>query len=85
MEVLSNVLLDDDIVDVNNVIVGIARDLAVPFHEEHLVVERKRRVRNEDYFERTIPNYVDFEFREHFRMSRQTFQVIIQMYSDKAY
>lgn len=38
-------------------------------------------VRNQNYFEQTIPQYTDFQFREHFRMSRATFQVLISILS----
>lgn len=42
------------------------------------IEERERVVPNENYFEVTIPNYSDLQFREHFRMSRQTFQVNVK-------
>lgn len=38
-------------------------------------LERPIVVRNENYFEQTISNYSNIQFREHFRMSRETFNV----------
>ncbi|KAK9687319.1 DDE superfamily endonuclease [Popillia japonica] len=46
------------------------------------IEERERVVRNENYFEVTIPNYSDLQFREHFRMSRQTFQALLNEIGD---
>lgn len=63
-----------------NGIVGIVRNLAEPLHREDEEVERQRQVRNENYVEQTVANYSDFQFRLHFRMSRQTFEVNILKY-----
>lgn len=51
-----------------------ALDLAEPVYNEN-IVERNNVVRNENYFELTILSYTDIQFKDHFRMSRQTFQV----------
>ncbi|XP_015604644.2 uncharacterized protein LOC107272225 [Cephus cinctus] len=37
---------------------------------------RKKRPRNENYFELIIPRYTDIQFSEHFRISRETFELI---------
>lgn len=72
MDLPLNILFDDDVNVVDIVQLGL--DLAEGNHGE-IIQQRPRIVRNENYFEVTIPTYSDVQFREHFRMSRQTFQV----------
>lgn len=64
-----------------NVINNIVQDLGneMPGHEE--IKRRNARIRNENYFEMTIPRYTDIQFLEHFRMSRHTFQVHIYIHT----
>lgn len=52
-------------------------ELAEPLFNqmENIPAERLEVVRNENYFEETIPNYSENQFREHFRMTRRTFRV----------
>ena len=70
-----NILVAEDEFIVNG-IVHLALDLAEPIHQENLVPQQRNQVtRNENYYEVTIPRYTDFQFREHFRMSRPTFQI----------
>lgn len=57
-----------------NRIVQIALNLAEPIHED---VFENEVIRNRNYYEVIIPNYTDVQFCEHFRMSRQTFEVCI--------
>ncbi|CAG9841114.1 unnamed protein product [Diabrotica balteata] len=61
-------------------IVDIAVDLAEPLLDlaELFPAERPEITRNENYYEVTIPNYSDTQFQEHFRMSRETFEVLLQ-------
>uniref|UniRef100_A0A6P7HCR0 Nuclease HARBI1 n=1 Tax=Diabrotica virgifera virgifera TaxID=50390 RepID=A0A6P7HCR0_DIAVI len=61
---------DDEIIPavINQVI-----DLAQP--PENIIPEERQQVtRNEQYYEYTIPRYTNDAFREHFRMSRVTFE-----------
>nr|CAH7743080.1 unnamed protein product [Callosobruchus chinensis] len=44
----------------------------------HLSQNRRQIPKNEWYFERTIPRYDDILFREHFRMSREAFEILTQ-------
>nr|CAH7758360.1 unnamed protein product [Callosobruchus chinensis] len=41
-------------------------------------IERRQIPKNEWYFGRTIPRYNDILFREHFRMSREAFEILTQ-------
>ncbi|XP_050517915.1 putative nuclease HARBI1 [Diabrotica virgifera virgifera] len=61
---------DDEIIPavINEVI-----DLAQP--PQNIIPEERQQVtRNEQYYEYTIPRYTNDDFREHFRMSRVTFE-----------
>ncbi|XP_050516550.1 uncharacterized protein LOC126891420 [Diabrotica virgifera virgifera] len=62
---------DENIPKVVNAVANVA-DAA-----ENVPQMRRRVVRNENYFEHTIPRYSDIQFREHFRMSRATFQILL--------
>ncbi|KAJ8915397.1 hypothetical protein NQ315_008285 [Exocentrus adspersus] len=43
------------------------------------IEQRPEQVRNENYFEETIPAYTDIQFYEHFRMSRDSAEELIQI------
>lgn len=69
-------LFEDDNEMILNIINAVANE-NLPQVEAFLHIEgRNEVVRNQDYFEVIIPRYTDFQFREHFRMSRGTFQVL---------
>ncbi|KAI4454265.1 hypothetical protein MML48_10g00001245 [Holotrichia oblita] len=71
-----DLLLDDDYVIINAVADAIV-ELAIPVQHEDENVERQGVVRNRNYVEEVIPNYEDHQFREHFWMSRRTFQNLL--------
>lgn len=46
----------------------------------YLNVERdEEKARNENYYEETIPRYTNDLFKEHFRMSRASFEVQVEI------
>lgn len=49
----------------------------LPQLEEILNRRRGDRLRNREYFEITIPRYTDDQFQQHFRMTRNTFEVSV--------
>ncbi|CAG9832264.1 unnamed protein product [Diabrotica balteata] len=49
-------------------------DLAEPL-DDVFPLERNNVTRNMNYVENIVPQYTDLQFREHFRMSRVTFEV----------
>lgn len=59
-------------------VVGVAMEnLIYPLEDmENEPEDRELRTRNKQFFEITIPLYTDELFKEHFRMSREAFQVI---------
>uniref|UniRef100_A0A6P7GYD1 Uncharacterized protein LOC114344493 n=1 Tax=Diabrotica virgifera virgifera TaxID=50390 RepID=A0A6P7GYD1_DIAVI len=61
-------------------IVGMAVDLAEPLLDlaDLFPAERRDKTHNENYYEETIPNYTNTQFQEHFRMSREKFEVLFQ-------
>lgn len=62
--------------DVNINVIGAVAEFGHPlFDEDLLPLQREEVVRNQDYFETIIPLYSNQQFREHFRMSRETFNV----------
>lgn len=72
----------DDGINVNNIIENIVQEIGYEnvAHEE--IRRRNPRPKNENYYEVIIPRYTDVQFIEHFRMSRNTFQVcIIYLYN----
>lgn len=73
MDNLHLFLIDDEPIDFN-VLGEIVNDLAQPLE---VIDNDGRRVipKNEDFYEVTIPLYMDDLFKEHFRMSRATLEV----------
>lgn len=70
------ILFDDDGMDLN-VVLGVVEMLLQPIQIVDNDVQQRREIpRNENYFETVIPRYDDISFREHFRMSREAFEVI---------
>ncbi|KAK5647668.1 hypothetical protein RI129_002560 [Pyrocoelia pectoralis] len=72
-----NELLDDDF---NlNIVFEAANHLVQPVanNNNNVPPQRGISVRNEDYFETVIPNYTLDDFKAHFRMSRNTFQLLL--------
>nr|CAI5849910.1 unnamed protein product [Callosobruchus analis] len=73
--------LDEDlevaasIVNRNRTIVYAVEDLTPSL--QPALPQRRNPVRNENYVEDTIPLYSPDEFRNHFRMSRDTFEILI--------
>lgn len=59
-----------------NLMLNLVEQLVEPAHYDDLPI-REDVVRNDGYFENTVLNYSDEQFRQHFRMSRETFQVSI--------
>lgn len=73
-------LLEDDGHNVQmNVLHLMLNDLMDPLPElnELEVGQRGERARNRNYYETIVPQYNDVLFKEHFRMSRATFEVHI--------
>lgn len=58
-----------------NIIHFIANELDEPLQNDLLQNERRIRSKNENYYEMIVPRYTDPLFKEHFRMSRITFEV----------
>jgi len=80
MDLLNLVLLmaTDDVRGIEirrNIIHFIANELNEPLQNDFLRNERKIRPKNENYYKIIIPRYTDYLFKEHFRMSRITFEV----------
>lgn len=72
------ILWMDEDMDLINLINIVVEDLVHPLPGNPLEIrERNNKARNENYFEITIPRYNDVQFIEHFRMSRETFQVCV--------
>lgn len=69
------IALEDNIPDMNNVVSLISGEFAHPLENLLERKQKKKRPRNSDYYEVTIPHYQDNLFKEHFRMSKSTFQV----------
>lgn len=78
--ILAQLLVEDDefILNFNNnnnlIAYVVENNLAVPL-EPPLPGGRRNPGRNQNYVEQTIPLYTPDEFRNHFRMSRNTFEV----------
>jgi len=64
-----------------NILQFIANELNEPPVYDFLRNGRRIRSKNENYYEIIIPRYTDPLFKEHFRMSRVTFEV----YKSKCY
>lgn len=73
-ELLILIVEDDGIVNNFNPLLQLVEDLAQPINEVD-AEERAEVVRNQNYFETVIPRYTDIQFKEHFRMSRASFEV----------
>ncbi|XP_018400724.1 PREDICTED: uncharacterized protein LOC108778122 [Cyphomyrmex costatus] len=56
----------------------IINDLVNPLPED-VIARRNERPKNENYFEGVIPRYTDIQFLEHFRMSRVTFEALLNI------
>jgi len=76
-------LLEDDGYNnqMNNMFHFILNELMEPLPElnELEVGQRGERPRNQNYYEVIIPQYDDMLFKDHFRMSRATFEVHINL------
>jgi len=59
----------------NNALRLILDEFMEPELDELEVRQRGDKTRNQNYYEITIPQYDDILFKEHFRMSRATFEV----------
>lgn len=61
----------------NNILNFMLNELMEPLPEldELEVRQRGQKARNQNYYEVIIPQYDDILFKEHFRMSRATFEV----------
>lgn len=53
----------------------IAEDVCRPLPNDLHMQREEQKVRNENYYEETIPRYTNDLFIEHFRMSRASFEV----------
>ncbi|CAL1689766.1 unnamed protein product [Lasius platythorax] len=51
----------------------------LPENNMHARQRRAAKTRNVEYFELTIPTYTDDQFREHFRITRITFEVLLNV------
>lgn len=71
MDLLHELFHNDNIPNAINAVFELAQPLEILEERGELPV------RNENYFEITIPRYSDLQFREHFRMSRETFEELI--------
>ncbi|XP_048515010.1 putative nuclease HARBI1 [Athalia rosae] len=66
-----------------NVIGNIAMYLANPL--EHVGPGNERRVRNENYYEDTIPRYSSDDFQQHFRMQRETTNELVNIIGQRTH
>ncbi|XP_024874056.1 protein ANTAGONIST OF LIKE HETEROCHROMATIN PROTEIN 1-like [Temnothorax curvispinosus] len=65
-----------------NIVGNIIDNLIQPLPEIDNLIHAQRqeaKTRNAEYFELTIPTYTDDQFREHFRMTRITFEVLLNV------
>ncbi|XP_018307726.1 putative nuclease HARBI1 [Mycetomoellerius zeteki] len=62
-----------------NIINFIAKELDEPLRNNLLQNERRMRSKNEHYYEVIVPRYNDYVFKEHFRMSRVTFENLVHI------
>ncbi|CAL1678839.1 unnamed protein product [Lasius platythorax] len=62
-----------------NIIHFIADELNEPLQNDLLQNERRIRSKNENYYEIIVPRYTDHLFKEHFRMSRITFENLVNI------
>ncbi|XP_050518027.1 putative nuclease HARBI1 isoform X2 [Diabrotica virgifera virgifera] len=70
--------IDDNDLDMN--LVGyMAANLAEPLQNDLQIRERHPRNRNENYYEMVIPGYTDFQFYEHFRMTREMAEELVHI------
>ncbi|KAF5281913.1 hypothetical protein FQR65_LT14439 [Abscondita terminalis] len=68
-------LFFDDQLDVN-LIGNIAENLVQPLNYLQ-IQESAIKARDENYYEDVIPRYTDTQFKEHFRMTREAFEVLL--------
>ncbi|XP_046391887.1 putative nuclease HARBI1 [Ischnura elegans] len=66
-------LLDD--LNLNEIVANVIQ-LAYPIEEEEVVERLVPPVRNEQYYEETVPRYSPDDFRKHFRMSRNCMELL---------
>jgi len=64
-----------------NIVRHIIDNLVQPENYMHPRQRRAAKTRNVEYFELTIPTYTNDQFKEHFRMTRITFEVCTKLYS----
>uniref|UniRef100_A0A6P7GSB7 Uncharacterized protein LOC114342361 n=1 Tax=Diabrotica virgifera virgifera TaxID=50390 RepID=A0A6P7GSB7_DIAVI len=70
--------IDDNDLDMN--LVGyMAANLVEPLQNDLQIRERHPRNRNENYYEMVIPRYTDFQFYEHFRMTREMAEELVHI------
>lgn len=60
-----------------NILQNIANNIEILPENNLHARQRRAKTRNTHYFELTIPIYTDNQFKEHFRMTRRTFDVIL--------
>lgn len=76
-EIIDLFAIDDGENDQINALHIILNELMEPLPEldELEVRQRGEKARNQNYYEIIVPQYDDLLFKEHFRMSRATFEV----------
>ncbi|XP_067208395.1 uncharacterized protein [Linepithema humile] len=79
MEYAMLIMLMDDDLDILHFIMNIIIEELDHELADLRIRRRNERVRNKNYFEITIPRYTDIHFIEHFRMSRRTFQELLNV------
>ncbi|XP_025157190.1 putative nuclease HARBI1 [Harpegnathos saltator] len=64
-----------------NIVRNIVDNVIQPLPENNLYPRQRRaaKTRNVEYFELTIPTYTDDQLKEHFRMTRRTFEVLLNV------
>lgn len=77
LDIIALFAMDDGENDRNNALHFMLDDFMEPLPEldELEIGQRGERARNQNYYEIIIPQYDDLLFKEHFRMSRATFEV----------
>ncbi|KAK5648096.1 hypothetical protein RI129_002988 [Pyrocoelia pectoralis] len=73
--------MDDGVNEQNNALGLMLNDIMEPLPEldDLEVRERGERARNQNYYETIVPQYDNFLFKEHFRMSRATFEDLVNV------
>lgn len=82
LDIIALFATDDGENERNNALRLILDDVMelLPEPDDLKVRERGERARNQNYYEIIVPQYDNILFKEHFRMSRATFEVYIIVY-----